>query len=321
MLTLLRALEPRLVAILTLEPLTTEITATVFVLRALTLCPITTIAIILAAITIVAVIRATIWPWLIFATGLIVPAWLFVPLVILTLVILALIVLTLMLLPGPVLLGRILTRLQIGLLTHARLDGSAEGIAIHDRAFKLVISVITLIRVDNAANRLLLGLILLLLGGSDQAQIVFCMLEIILRCHRVAGRMGIASKLGVFFSDMSRSTPDLYVRPVRLKRTRQRIGATPIIAAAPHTLVLSWSHQNALAPVVCRLSAGEWLIRFVAWKAVTFVCSDDAQGSPPPCNVEKKRGSDRPERPVRTLCALACRPDNSGNVDRVAQVA
>jgi hypothetical protein len=114
---------------------------------------------------------------LIFATRLIVPARLIITLMVLPLMVLPLVVLAGHILAGHILTGRILARLHIGLLTHARLDRSTEGIAIHDRALELVIAVIALIRVDNAANRLLLGLILLLLGGSDQAQVMFGMLD------------------------------------------------------------------------------------------------------------------------------------------------
>ncbi len=55
------------------------------------------------------------------------------------------------------------------------------------------------------------------------------MLQVILCEHFVAGSFCIASERDVLLGNMSRSTPDLYIGPVRLERAGQRILALAII--------------------------------------------------------------------------------------------
>jgi hypothetical protein len=90
------------------------------------------------------------------------------------------------------------------------------------------------------------GLLLRLLGRRDQPVVMLGVLEIVLRHHRVAGGLGVAGKLEIFFRDMLRGAPDFDVGAVALIGARQRIGALPVVIAAPQSLVLPWSHLSSL---------------------------------------------------------------------------
>src|SRR6516165_6100206 len=63
----------------------------------------------------------------------------------------------------------------------------------------------------------------LLLGRSDQAEIMLGMLIIIFCRHGVAGTLRVACKLEIFFRDVRCSTADFHVRSVGLVHARQWI--------------------------------------------------------------------------------------------------
>jgi hypothetical protein len=79
-----------------------------------------------------------------------------------------------------------------------------------------------------------------LMRGRDEAIIMFRVLEIALRHHRITRYMGIPRQLCVFFGDMLGGSANFYIGTIRFIAPRQRVRATTI--AATHALVLSWSH-------------------------------------------------------------------------------
>jgi len=81
------------------------------------------------------------------------------------------------------------------------------------------------------------------LRSRDQAKIMLRVLQVILRRDRIAARVGVARELQIFLRNVMGVAPDLYVRPIRLVRTRERIGSAAVIRRpTAHTLVLTWSH-------------------------------------------------------------------------------
>jgi hypothetical protein len=84
------------------------------------------------------------------------------------------------------------------------------------------------------------GLPELLLRSGDQAQIMLGVLVVVLRRHRIAGRLRIARKLNVFLGNMRRCAADFDVRPVRFVDPGEWIVALAV--SPPHTLVLTVSH-------------------------------------------------------------------------------
>lgn len=86
-----------------------------------------------------------------------------------------------------------------------------------------------------------LGLLLSRLGGGDQAEIMFGMLEIILRHDRIARRLGITCELEIFLGHMMGGAANFHIGAVRLIGPRERIRPLAVVATA-HTLVLTWSH-------------------------------------------------------------------------------
>jgi hypothetical protein len=105
---------------------------------------------------------------------------------------------------------------------------------------------------------LLAGRLELLAIGHDDAIVVFSVLEIVLCQNPVAGRLGVAGKLQIFFSDVGRGAAHLHVGSVRFKAARQRVlaladlvvapvaaAATVVIVATATTavlLMLTWPH-------------------------------------------------------------------------------
>jgi hypothetical protein len=82
----------------------------------------------------------------------------------------------------------------------------------------------------------------LLLRGSDQAEIMFGMLEVILGRDRIAGGLGIACKLEIFLRNVIGRSANLHIRAVRLVNPCQGILIAPVvllmIIAPAHTLVV-----------------------------------------------------------------------------------
>jgi hypothetical protein len=119
----------------------------------------------------------------------------------------------------------------------------AEGEAI-GRGIEIIVIIIAFI--SRTAEGGLLGLH----GGCDETVIMLGVLEIAFSRNRIAREMGIARELGVFLGDVLRGAAHFHIGTVRFIGTRQRIG--PATVAAPHALVLTWSH-----PVVSRLISGK----------------------------------------------------------------
>ncbi|SFZ85798.1 hypothetical protein SAMN02983003_2968 [Devosia enhydra] len=74
------------------------------------------------------------------------------------------------------------------------------------------------------------------LGRRDDAEIMFGVLEIILRHHRVARSLRIARQLHVFFGDVGGIAAQLHVRPVAFEAPVQRIEVLApaiVVVAAP----------------------------------------------------------------------------------------
>ncbi len=99
---------------------------------------------------------------------------------------------------------------------------------------------------------LLLRLLLIVIGvllaklflrGRNQPEIMFSVLIVILRGHRIAGALRVARKLDVFFCYVRGGATNFYVGTVRFINARQRILAfAVIVAASPHAL-LTVSHD------------------------------------------------------------------------------
>jgi hypothetical protein len=90
-----------------------------------------------------------------------------------------------------------------------------------------------------------LGLRLRQLRRSDQAEVMFGVLEIAFRHHRVAGALGVAGELKIFLGHMMSSPTDFHIRTIRLIGAGERIGTLAVVATA-HALILTWSHRRSL---------------------------------------------------------------------------
>ncbi|CCE11159.1 membrane hypothetical protein [Bradyrhizobium sp. STM 3843] len=150
------------------------------------------------------------------------------------------------------LIGLVVPRLPIALaavaVAHERLRlrgrNEARFLAEAREAIALVIQIVH--RQIVGVTRLRLVLAELLLGGGDQAEIMFGVLIIVFGRNGVAGRAGIAGKLDVFFRHVGGGAADLDVRPVGLEHTGQRVLAAPVIIVvipvAHPLVVLTVSH-------------------------------------------------------------------------------
>jgi hypothetical protein len=81
------------------------------------------------------------------------------------------------------------------------------------------------------------------LRSCDESEVMFGVLQIILRRDRVSARVSISRELEIFLRHMMRVAAYFDIRPIRFVGSRQRIGASPIVRRpAAHPLVLTWSH-------------------------------------------------------------------------------
>lgn len=96
---------------------------------------------------------------------------------------------------------------------------------------------------------------LLLTVGHDDAIIVLGMLEIILRQHRVTGRLGIARQRHIFLGDVGGCTAQFHIGTVAFETPRERILAFAllivliVVAAAASAVLLSLPHGLRSRPV------------------------------------------------------------------------
>src|SRR5208283_5234607 len=135
-------------------------------------------------------------------------------------------------------------RLEIRLLR--RIGGWGKSLGERGEAVRhareIVIVLEFLLLVGGAA----IAAVLLLLRG-DQPEIMFGVLQQILRHNNVAGRLGVTRELEIFLGDMLRRAADFHIGSVRLEGARQRIRSlTPRTSA--QSFVLSWSHR--LSPMI-----------------------------------------------------------------------
>ena len=87
------------------------------------------------------------------------------------------------------------------------------------------------------------------LRGCNQSEIMFGMLQIILRRDGISPRMSVSRELEVFFRDVMGVSAYFDVRPIRFIGSRQRIRAPPIVCRpAAHPLILTWSHAISQHP-------------------------------------------------------------------------
>jgi hypothetical protein len=89
------------------------------------------------------------------------------------------------------------------------------------------------------------------LRGSDDAIVVFGVLEIVLGHHPVAGAVRIPRQRSVFLRNLLRGAPDFHVRPVAFVVTGQRIGTLAvviiiIVVAAIIIIVVASAHAPVL---------------------------------------------------------------------------
>ncbi|MDX7952085.1 hypothetical protein P7D22_12970 [Lichenihabitans sp. Uapishka_5] len=100
-----------------------------------------------------------------------------------------------------------------------------------------------------------LGLLLGLLGGRDDAEIMLGVLQVAFGGNGIAGRLGVTGELQIFFTDVLGGASDFDVGTIRLVGPRQRVGASAlstvvavviVVIPAPHTLVLARSHRVPL---------------------------------------------------------------------------
>jgi hypothetical protein len=82
----------------------------------------------------------------------------------------------------------------------------------------------------------------LLLRGGDQAVVVFGVLVVVLGRDRITGRLRVARKLHVLFSDVRGVSAYFDVRAVRLVDPRH--GIVTFTVASAHALVLTVSHDS-----------------------------------------------------------------------------
>jgi len=91
------------------------------------------------------------------------------------------------------------------------------------------------------------------LRSCDKPEVMFGVLQIILRRDRVSARVGVSRELEIFLGDMMRVAAYFHVWSIRFVGSRQRIGAPPIVRRpAAHPLILTWSHFDF--PTFIRLS-------------------------------------------------------------------
>src|ERR1700731_2329364 len=116
------------------------------------------------------------------------------------------------------------------------------------KAFALVVAVLRGHFILGARLRLVLTE--LLLGGGDQAEIMFGVLVVILGGYRIAGRARVARQLNVFFRNVGCRTADLDVGSVGFEHPGHRVLPAPVAiipvivipVTHPLVVVLTVSH-------------------------------------------------------------------------------
>lgn len=132
----------------------------------------------------------------------------------------------------------------------ARFVLAHESLAVVIVAVKTFIVPLLVLPARRALLRLLIvvGVLLaeLFLRGGNETKIMFGVLVVILGGNRIAGALGIARKLDVFFRNVRSRAANFDVRAVRFVNARQRILAFAVVTASPHAL-LTISHVRVIA--------------------------------------------------------------------------
>jgi hypothetical protein len=133
---------------------------------------------------------------------------------------------------------------RIGLLARAIrlvLEALGRGGEAIGQAAQIIIIILIEFRPAFGAVIAHLRLLLRGLGGRDQAEIMFGMLEIALRHDGIARGLRVTGELEIFLSHMMGGAADFHIGAVGLIGPRERIRPLAVVATA-HTLVLTWSH-------------------------------------------------------------------------------
>ena len=132
----------------------------------------------------------------------------------------------------------------------ARFVLAHESLAVVIVAVKTFIVPLLVLPARRTLLRLLIvvGVLLaeLVLRGGNETKIMFGVLVVILGGNRIAGALGIARKLDVFFRNVRSRAANFDVRAVRFVNARQRILAFAVVTASPHAL-LTISHVRVIA--------------------------------------------------------------------------
>ena len=132
----------------------------------------------------------------------------------------------------------------------ARFVLAHESLAVVIVAVKTFIVPLLVLPARRTLLRLLIvvGVLLaeLFLRGGNETKIMFGVLVVILGGNRIAGALGIARKLDVFFRNVRSRAANFDVRAVRFVNARQRILAFAVVTASPHAL-LTISHVRVIA--------------------------------------------------------------------------
>ena len=100
-------------------------------------------------------------------------------------------------------------------------------------------------------RRLWLRLVLpkLLLGGGDEAEIMFGMLIVVFGGHGIAGGARVAGELDVFFGNVGGSAADLDVGAVRFEHPCHRVLAAPVVIVVVVIIVVPVTHPLVVLTV------------------------------------------------------------------------
>ena len=132
----------------------------------------------------------------------------------------------------------------------ARFVLAHESLAVVIVAVKTFIVPLLVLPARRALLRLLIvvGVLLaeLFLRGGNETKIMFGVLVVILGGNRIAGALGIARKLDIFFRNVRSRAANFDVGAVRFVNARQRILAFAVVTASPHAL-LTISHVRVIA--------------------------------------------------------------------------
>jgi hypothetical protein len=142
---------------------------------------------------------------------------------------------------------RLRIRRQIGLRLASSEGLLGEGLRLLLALLEiLVLTRLELLVVAGLGARLEVRVVLpeLLLRGSDQAEIVLGMLEIVFGRDRIAGGLGVTRQLQIFLRHVIGRSADLHVGAVRFIHPRQRVVTAAVvivvvvIVAPAHALVV-----------------------------------------------------------------------------------